>query len=254
VNRRSVLEGFALDYDRMVDWRKRLAIEGPFLRKLFSKHAVRSLLEGACGPGHHAIYLSSFIERVRAFDIDGEMLQLARGYSSQAKAKVRFFLADFLNFPRKANGVFDAFLCLGNSFAHLQGRKDLRRVLANVARVLKPEGLAVIHLINFELMLGEGPGVRFVSPRLITEKGLTTAYVKFFVVNDRRIGVHFVKLLIRREGISQETHSGELTAFKKDDILAAAKGLFRRRELFGDYDFSRYVRKTSPQMILVARK
>ena len=34
------------DYDRFVDWDKRLNREGPFFRLLFAEHETRSLIEG----------------------------------------------------------------------------------------------------------------------------------------------------------------------------------------------------------------
>ena len=41
-------------YEAMIDWPKRLAGEGPFYRRLFGRHGVRSVIDVACGTGRHA--------------------------------------------------------------------------------------------------------------------------------------------------------------------------------------------------------
>ena len=46
---------FAAGYDLMTDWEARLRSEAGFLRQLFERFQVRSVLDAACGTGQHAM-------------------------------------------------------------------------------------------------------------------------------------------------------------------------------------------------------
>jgi len=45
---------------------------------------------------------------------------------------------------------FDAVLCLGNTLVHLPNPKDIARLLKDMAEILKPDGLLVLQILNYD--------------------------------------------------------------------------------------------------------
>src|SRR5512136_150671 len=64
-------------YEAMIDWPKRLAHEEPFYRRLFDRLGVRSVIDVACGTGHHATMFHSWGLRVEASDLSPTMIERA---------------------------------------------------------------------------------------------------------------------------------------------------------------------------------
>jgi hypothetical protein len=55
-------------YDAMIDWSKRLDHEGPFYRTLFERLSAKSVVDVACGTGHHAAMFHDWGLEVEASD------------------------------------------------------------------------------------------------------------------------------------------------------------------------------------------
>ncbi len=63
-NSENLFSGFVTDYDRMIDWEKRLAREAPFFKKIFAETKPGKLLDTACATGHHALMFYSWACRL----------------------------------------------------------------------------------------------------------------------------------------------------------------------------------------------
>jgi ubiquinone/menaquinone biosynthesis C-methylase UbiE len=98
-----------------------------------------AVLDVGCGSGYVASKLEDRGFKVTGIDISTRMLELARGNSP----KSTFLRMDMkrLDFPKES---FDAVICLYSIF-HVPRRYHLG-VLKRFRRVLKPNGLLVIHM------------------------------------------------------------------------------------------------------------
>ena len=56
-------------YEAMIDWPKRLAREEPFYRRWFERCGARSVLDVACGTGHHGAMFHRWGLRVEGADL-----------------------------------------------------------------------------------------------------------------------------------------------------------------------------------------
>lgn len=101
------------------------------------------------GPGRYAIWLAQRGHRVVLADLSPELLAIAR--EQVAVAGVGALLeeiveADACDLSRWAGGSFDAALAMG-PFYHLPDPADRERAAAELARVLRPGGLAFVALM-----------------------------------------------------------------------------------------------------------
>ncbi len=146
-------ENKAFDYDRFVDWDKRLLREGPFFRREFADHGVKRVVDVGCGTGRHAVMFSSWGLESTGVDPSEEMLTQAREYAARTGSSARFVEGGFGGLTGLALGGVDAVVCTGNALPHVDGIAGLDLALADFAEVLDPGGLLVLHLLNHDRLL-----------------------------------------------------------------------------------------------------
>ena len=101
------------------------------------------VLDVPCGQGRHAHLLAE-----AGFDVDG--LDYSKDLLDVAKERgtgrtLRYTRGDMRKLPARWAGRFDAVLNLFTSFGFFTEPADDRRVVAEFARVLKPDGVLVWH-------------------------------------------------------------------------------------------------------------
>ena len=70
-------------------------------------------------------------------------------------AALTFGVADFTRLPEQVEGTFECVLSCDNSVAHLHSDEDLARFAAGVAAKLRPGGLAIVSLRDYEPLVAE---------------------------------------------------------------------------------------------------
>ncbi len=101
------------------------------------------VLDVPCGQGRHAHLLAEAGFDVDALDYSPDLLKLARARGTGAR--LRYTRGDMRMLPARWTGRFDAVLNLFTSFGFFTEPADDRRVLAEFARVLAPNGILVWH-------------------------------------------------------------------------------------------------------------
>jgi SAM-dependent methyltransferase len=101
------------------------------------------------GPGRYALWLAERGHRVVLADLSPELLAIARERVAGSAAGTlveEIVVADACDLSRWAAGSFDAALALG-PFYHLPVPADRERAAAELARVVRPGGLAFVALM-----------------------------------------------------------------------------------------------------------
>jgi ubiquinone/menaquinone biosynthesis C-methylase UbiE len=112
-----------------------LELEQPIVREILGSLPVGVTLDAACGTGRHTAYLASLGHKVIGVDTSPEMLARARDKVPEGE----FYEADLHDVPLADDSV-DLVVC-AIALAHVP---DLRRALAELVRVLRPNGHLVI--------------------------------------------------------------------------------------------------------------
>jgi SAM-dependent methyltransferase len=82
------------------------------------------------------------------------MLNVAQKNAQSLGLKLNFSQHDWRYIPQHYHDKFDAVICLGNSFTHLESVDDRLLALKNFRATLKPGGLLLLDQRNYEKMLG----------------------------------------------------------------------------------------------------
>ena len=171
-------------YDHFVNWESRLAYELPFLerelRRLGEDPAQIRVMDTACGTGHHAIALAGLGYDVSGSDLFPEMVSLADANARAAGTKVTFRTAGFGGISQAflQPGAFDAVFCLGNSLPHVTSDAHLKQTLLDFKALLRPGGLLLLQMRNFDLVLGEKK--RWMEPQTVKEGTSEWLFLRFY--------------------------------------------------------------------------
>lgn len=116
--------------------------ECDFLEKIFqrySKSKVKTILDGGCGTGGHAIPLAKRGYEVTGIDLSEEMISIAKEKASRIGTNVNFSTMDLrkLHFNKK----FDAFICMFTVVGYIVENEDVEKVFRNIRNHLKPHSL-----------------------------------------------------------------------------------------------------------------
>lgn len=158
-------------YEVMNDWPARLSLELPFIRRTLEQARARTVLDTACGGGHHVIALAAEGYAVSGADLSAEMIQLARRNAAKAHAAVRFEQASFVDMSARSSDTLDAVLCLGNSLPHVLTQEGQLASLAAMHGRLHRGGVLVLQNLNYDLRWKTRP--RFFALNPVTLEGRT---------------------------------------------------------------------------------
>jgi 2-polyprenyl-3-methyl-5-hydroxy-6-metoxy-1,4-benzoquinol methylase len=109
-----------------------------------------SILDFGCGTGRHALELSEIGFEIQGIDYLDQLIERARADAAQRNlANIHFEVADCRD--ADLGRQFDIVLCLYDVIGTYADPRENGRIVANIARHLKPGGVALISVMNFEL-------------------------------------------------------------------------------------------------------
>jgi len=118
--------------------------EVTFLRVVFDKYNVGSVLDLACGTGRHSVALAEAGYDVVGIDYAHKLLKIARGKSDLPN--VKFLRQDVAHI--KLNQTFDAAICMWSTFGELPYKEMLR----GLKSVLSSGGIFIIDTTYFSVV------------------------------------------------------------------------------------------------------
>ncbi|WP_338828015.1 class I SAM-dependent methyltransferase [Neomoorella thermoacetica] len=137
-------------------------------------HAGEHILDVGCGTGNFSLELARRGVKVTGIDISDPMLAKARKKAADAGLAIEFLHADAMNLPFGDN-TFDKIV----SVTALEFAPDLKAVLEESYRVLKPVGRMVIGLIG-----GNSLWSRHYEARAAREPDCLFRYARFYTLDE----------------------------------------------------------------------
>jgi S-adenosylmethionine-dependent methyltransferase len=137
-----------LEWERLVTPLSTLEFQSTLhlIQKYFPKQGY--ICDIGCGPGRYAIELLKQGYNVTLFDLSEASLDFAKSQTNQMGLKAtRFIHSDARDMSALETNAFDAVLLMGPLY-HLPEAADRKQVLAELMRILKPNGIALIAYLN----------------------------------------------------------------------------------------------------------
>lgn len=158
----SFYDNMATRYDRLFqDWQASMTDHAAFLDQVFAAEGFRRdarVLDCACGIGTQCIGLAKLGYPVTASDLSTGELAEAKSRAEANGVSVRFEQANFCALDRVFAGQFDILIAMDNALPHMLTREDLARAVRSMADRVRPGGLLVASIRDYDRLLEEKPG------------------------------------------------------------------------------------------------
>lgn len=144
------------------DWKKSVERQGVILDKLIRKQGFNPtarLLDCSCGIGTQAIGLALRGYTVQGTDLSPKSIARAKKEAKSFGLKIKFQPADFRKLAQIVKEQFEIVVTCDNSLPHLLTDKDLALAIKNIYKAMKPNGLLIASIRDYDTLLKEKPTV-----------------------------------------------------------------------------------------------
>lgn len=260
MNNELMYDQFSEDYDRFVNWEERLAIEIPFLIselrdiKSITDQTI-SVLDAACGTGHHLISMKERGYAVAGADISAKMVEISMKNARLAELKIPIKQAGFGQLAEAfGNDAFDGLLCLGNSLPHVLEEDALSNTITDFKTVLRSGGKLIIQNRNFDNVLTTKN--RWMEPQTFREGLKTWVFARFYDFEPDGM-ITFNILILTKQGLEvfeQRVINTRLRPLKMTELVnILRKSGFVDIQLFGDLQGSAFDKEESGNLVITAK-
>jgi SAM-dependent methyltransferase len=219
--------------------------ETKFIYQVLNLAKRAKILDLACGFGRHAVRLAKKGFDVTCLDLNQNLLELAKKSAKQSRAPLRTVQSDMRDIPYQ--NEFDAVINMFSSFGYFKDERENLRVLRAVAKALKTNGVFLLDLPNKNWMLTKVNKKNW--------QNLNNTYILEERSWNKKKNIYFneitlIKLNKTRKKIYTLLHLYELSEIKKK----FEKVGFEILRLYGDYNGERFALRSSPRMIVLAKR
>lgn len=207
-----------------------------------------AVLDCPCGFGRHALVLARAGYRVTGVDRAPVFLERARVEQARLGVDAAFVEADMRELPADFSSRFDAAFSAFTSFGYFETDEENGRVLAELARSVKPGGRVLVELVNHLQVLKDlRPKSWFRGEGCMVLEEVAYDWRTDQITNRRE--VYF------DDGRRRTIPPFRIRAYKPCDLvrLAQAAGL-RPADLAGGYDGRVFDPLESHRMVLLAER
>ncbi len=203
----------------------------------------KAILEVGCASGELAFHLAESGANVTAIDLNKALL--AKAKEVRHHERVTYQWANLLHIARLfGRAKFDSVICYGNTLVHLMNPMQMRDFFSGVLTVLKPGGVFLLQILNYDKIFAEKPDT---LPVIETENIRFERYYKY-EEGTREIGFH-TRLAIKTTGEVIESQT-ELLGIGSSDLtmlmdVAGLKGI----ALYGGFDNRPFGQENLPLVI-----
>jgi len=242
-------DALAPSYDELTSFEKRFVQEKPFFRLLVEKHQIKSALDAGSGTGFHSLLLAQLGVSVTALDFSAAMLKKLKRHAIDMRVKIETVESSFQQMKQHVNKTFDAVFCLGNTLPHLLTTGELRNTIESFSSLLKPKGILLIQLLNYERILAEKERVQNVR-----EAG-GKVFVRFYDYEETFITFNILTIQ-NVDGVWQHSlQSTRLRPVSEEELgnILTSAGFVDRR-IHGSISFDPFDGHASRDLVVFAQK
>ena len=190
-------------------WEGAVRWQGEVLERLIRAEVgegAMSVLDCSAGIGTQAIGLALRGHEVHATDVSSKAIERARQEAARFGVSMAFGVADFRSLHEQVEGEFDVVISCDNSLPHMPGDEDLLLAAQSIRSKLRPDGLLLASIRDYDQVLREHP--RATMPSVLdAPEGRRIYFQAWDWVDERTYTVHL--FLVGESGGRWETHHHE---------------------------------------------
>ncbi len=171
----------------------------------------KNILDIGSGTGNLSLLLAKNKAKATGLELDSKMVEKANDKALGIE-NIQFIEANMLNIDTLfTNNTFDSVVCFGNTLVHILKEDDILSFLKKCKMVLKPNGLLLFQIINYDYILDnnleglptiDNEKINFVRKYRQTSDGLISFDTKLTVKTTNEIIENSVSLFpLRKENL-----------------------------------------------------
>lgn len=246
MNNREFYDFLAQNYDSMINPDKIIQSRKTELKKLLTPE-IKSAADIGSGTGNDSIALSLNGLDVTGFEPSAEMIRYAAAKSEKYGLNLNFVNCLSEKIPQSYFGKFDIAVSLGNSVANIH-RNVIGISFRKIFNLLKAESRFILQILNYD-------NIRKNESRIVNITGDNgRIFVRFYDFGKNSIAFNVLILDKKKYGNYELITTGieEYKTSELNELLRKAG--FRKTELYGSLDLSRYDKSESKNIVIVASK
>lgn len=237
-------------YDMMIDWEERAKNEDPFFIHLFRERFVSSILDAGCGTGGHSLHWGEMGFNVVGIDSSRDMIEYANQKAAEREIDAEFQCMSMTGFASKLQQEFDLVACLGNTLPHLLEEEKVLKCFKDTAASLKPAGVAVFHLLNFQRILEFR--IREFPAKTREAEGKEFLFLRFYDFFENVLEFNYVMAVRENGQWDFRSHQWMHKPWMREELVDMAREAgFKDVMCYGGFDFSEFNPDRSADLILV---
>jgi len=224
-------DDLALEYHLIYeDWNTAVEHQSVALDRLVRSRLpdAQSVLDCSCGIGTQALGLAGHGYKVHGTDVSERALERARSEAIRRGLEITFTACDIRDLER-LHGTYDVVMSCDNALPHLLTDDDVARAFRAMSSKLRPGGLVVITVRDYDKALVERPVTA--APRINPgpPRKVVVRLHDWDAPDSPMYTVHFLILTESSTGWSVSHHSARYRAIGRQALtLAAAKAGFAK--------------------------
>jgi SAM-dependent methyltransferase len=190
--------------------------------KILKPLKVHKILDCSCGTGHMVIELAKLGYNVSGSDISSKMIDRSISNANQAGVNVNFLQSNILDLSSNIKEKFDAVICRGNSFSHIEPN-DFEIAINNMKSVLKKGGICYVDIRNYEVAVRERPLFEHRAHMRFDSTDIVSFYILDYKEDSRTYNIFFVFFDRNTNTVSHKLISIDGFYVFEDALIAAFK-------------------------------
>ncbi|MBE0557194.1 MAG: class I SAM-dependent methyltransferase [Proteobacteria bacterium] len=241
-------DALAEDYDAMTGFADRFARERSAFQLLVERFGVRTAADAGTGTGFHALLLAELGVDVTAIDVSRAMAERLRLHAAERELRIRVEVGDIRQLHKHTASGLDAIFCMGNTLAHMKDTRELEEALRSFALALRPGGLVVIQLLNYDRILERRETIQN-----IRQVGGKT-FVRFYVFEEDCIQFNVLQIWTEAGALRHQLETVRLNPIGRSELCAGLEqaGLVEIQS-YGSIALEEYLGLASKDLVVVAR-
>ncbi len=207
----------------------------------------KSILDVGCGSGELAAGMAGKGALVTGIDLNDALLNQAR--TNYGHEKITWRKANMLHIARLfGRNKFNLVVCMGNTLVHLLNPMQMRDFFSGVRTVLKPGGILVLQMLNYDRVFKEN----ITALPLIDRDELKFERIYEFIEGSREIRF-LTRLTLKATGEVIENKAYLLGIGHTDLLQLMDIAGMQEIELYGDFDRRPFTGEQMP-LVVISRK
>lgn len=119
----------------------------------------KSVLDIGCGTGNLTLELSKDFKDIIGIDYDRDMVRRASSKTESSESNIDFQYLNMLDIEKHfIPASFDIILCFGNTLVHLADSGEIKSLIRQTRKSLKPGGKLLLQIVHYDRILKQDIG------------------------------------------------------------------------------------------------